>query len=189
MMIFRKSVALSWATLFLFTSTLFIPSAASAACPVGSSFKTTPLVSENAQIRKRALVIKEKGPFKVKMSLDSAKAKLRYIPSANGVSSRFSQTLTNPIWELSVDKDSKLNRSNIVVNYSVGNSGGLNGSLVSQYYPASSVGVTVFPRQISRKVQGEKVIFQGFVSLEIDYSKAVVSGGYTGSIIASVDCR
>jgi hypothetical protein len=161
-----------------------------AACPAGSAFESSISLDESAPVKVRDISVPQSGPAKVFMKLNLPSGEARN--AAEGeieIATGGRMAFRNHVWQLTVPASSNLDIANLMVSYSISGSAGMSGDLVSLIDTSSIVGITIIPRQIQRIMAGDKIIFRGFIDVDIDYTRATKSGGYSGTISTSVECR
>ena len=159
-----------------------------AACPAGSTFESSIQLDEAVPLTTRDLAIPRHGQGEVAMKLDKPQGALNTPSGGNEISQKVRMTFRSHVWQLSVPAASNMTVGDLMVSYYVSGSAGLSGVFVSVSDPSSMVDVTVIPTRIQRIIQGDKIIFRGFIDVDIDYGRATKSGKYSGAISSSVEC-
>ncbi|MDH5509902.1 MAG: hypothetical protein OEZ32_06040 [Nitrospinota bacterium] len=176
-------------TLFLVLALLPFSGPALAACPTGSVFKTFNRINETTRAIQQDMAFSQglvEGHSSGKRNIN---ARVPSLPIIGGFKTRTTWPVINHLWELSIPFDAKLTINDLMVIYSISGGQGRSGFFQSGDVPSSVMKVTVIPKGIKQLIVNDRIVFRGYIDLDVDYSAVTVAGSYNGTISAAVECR
>jgi hypothetical protein len=154
---------------------------AGAVCQPNSYFITRGQYEQNAPVSQTDLAVSEGGrSLTLDLALSIADAGINI--SGSNFSPIVTVTLNEWQWRLRVPGNPDLDLS---VSYQVAGSDGTPGVLTSVLDPYSKVNATVLSRDIVRHGSN----WYGYIDLQLDFSNAMRSGPYTGTITVFLNCE
>ncbi|MDH5638782.1 MAG: hypothetical protein OEZ04_09840 [Nitrospinota bacterium] len=176
-------------TLFLVLALLPFSGPALAACPTGSVFKTFNRINETTRAIQQNMAF-SRGKVEAETGgKRNINARVPSLPVQGKFRTKVTWPVINHVWELSIPFASRITIKDLMVVYSVSGGNGRSGFFQSADIPSSVMKVTVIPKGIKQSIVNDRIVFRGYINLNVDYSAVTVAGSYNGMISAAVECR
>ncbi|MDH5477957.1 MAG: hypothetical protein OEY50_06475 [Nitrospinota bacterium] len=162
---------------------------AMAACPADAVFKTFNRMNEATRPIGQDLSFSQGKVEAAKGFGRDIHARVPSLPLIGDFNPRVTRPLNGHVWELSLPFGSNIQAENLLITYLVSGGTGRTGFFQSRDNPASIIQATVIPRRIEKTIFDDRIVFRGYIDVDLDFQDATVAGGYTGMISAAVECQ